>query len=579
MAAAEVGVEFDESQLRILNAPATERRVVVAGPGAGKTATSVALISAIDATAGIDDQILFLSFSRAAMTAAFDAFGDSDRSYNATISAMTLDSLAWQLTGATSGAGALTSADFDRIVRAAAAELAVAYDDQFDAVIHLVVDEAQDLSPARRLLLGAVIDRLPEESGITVFGDPLQSIYDFFDTPDQFAEQSWDALLEDLKTRSITTVLTLDGSYRARRRGPRKVATMAHALRRATETEQINLLDDLVSDLTRLELSEFAELTDSWQGTTALLTRTNAEVALLFDFLSRAGIQCTWRQSGHDQPTVAPWVAQLWSAVRGAPISAANFYAFAETALDVDPSWFRLLLHSTKSTKMIEWRAVARVCAKAEDPSDPWFKDRKTGVQISTIHQAKGLEFDNVAVAGWRTMLRPNDGRRPERELLFVAFSRARDRIVALDWDGAFTKSVFGTGLLVKPHPANEFPVEICLTPDHFQSDYQVGTELGQHTLAGSNSGAVVEFELLSGRGAEWPSYRCRLEGEPVGATTQAFGVSLAKAVRWQGRSTGWPSLGSVAMEGTEAAWSIGQETKFWLKPRPFGFSVVNRER
>lgn len=574
-------VDLDESQRRVLDAAPQARRIVVAGPGAGKTATSVALISEIEAaTLGAEDrQILFLSFSRAAVKAAFDAFGSVDGDYRATISAMTLDSLAWQLTEADPGTDALVSADFDRVVREATSQLEARYEGEFDDVVHVIVDEAQDLALDRRALLCAVIDRLPEDAGVTIFGDPLQSIYEFLEGLATHTRTSaWEDLLDDLRARSITTTLTLDGQYRARRRGPRKVTAVASKLRHAAGADQADLLDDLVSDLTHFNLTEFAGKARDWAGSTAVLVRTNAEVALVFDYLSRSGVRCGWRKSGMNRPIVAPWVAQLWSAIGGAPVSLENFRDFADSVNGVDTGWFRILHHSAGSGKTIDWRAIARVCGRAEDTSDPWFEDRGTAVQVLTIHQAKGLEFDNVAVVGARSILRPPADREPETELLFVALSRARDKVVVIDWEPPFTRTA-GSGRLYEPHPAHDVPVRICVTPDDLRSDDQIGTDAGQAALAERAHCTDLEFELLSSGGAEWPSYRCRVAGEVVGATTPQFGMSFARALRMQGPSGRWPSLGSVPLDGVESTWFLGVDAKFWLRPRPFGFSDVCRER
>jgi len=82
---------------------------------------------------------------------------------------------------------------------------------------------------------------------------------------------------------------------------------------------------------------------------------------------------------------------------------------------------------------------------------------------------------------------------------------------------------------------------------------------------------------LLASGGAEWPSYRCRVEGEAVGMTTREFGLALVDVLRMRGRTAGWPSLGNVPMDGVETLWAEGGDSlSFWLKPRPFGFSTVD---
>lgn len=575
-----MGIDFDDSQRHVLAGEVGARRVVVAGPGAGKTATSVALIRQIDAEHSLPggSQILFVSFSRAAVKAALEAFGDGSAEYRGTVSAMTLDSLAWQLTGADCRPDGPSASDFDDTVRLAVKQLESEYDGEFDEVIHLIVDEAQDLSRDRRDLLCAVIDRLPEDAGVTIFGDPLQAIYDFLDGDVKSAQSSWDALLKDLRKRSITETLTLDGEYRARRRGPRKVATAVPELRSTSKPRRADLLDEVVSDLTHLNLSEFADKVPTWPGRTAVLARTNAEVAFLFDKLSREGLSCTLNENRRRRRLVNPWVAQLWASAAGTPITRDDFQAFVEAHSDVDEGAFRLMLHATESGSSIRWRDVARLLARGDAEPGPWFQEARKPIEVSTIHQAKGLEFENVAVVGAASMLRPpHAGFEPETELLFVALSRARDRVVVLDWDAPFSKVSPSSGLLYEPHPVREVATTVCISPGHLRGDLQVGSAAGQQALAEYRPGQLLEFELLSSAGGEWPSYRCRLAGETVGATTSEFGIVLADVLRVGGRTNRWPSLGQVPMDGIETAWADrGDALSFWLKPRPFGFLAVN---
>jgi DNA helicase-2/ATP-dependent DNA helicase PcrA len=74
----------------------------------------------------------------------------------------------------------------------------------------------------------------------------------------------------------------------------------------------------------------------------------------------------------------------------------------------------------------------------AGDRSDG-FLDSNKGIQLSTIHAAKGLEFDAVFVIGLEEGMLPHGrvlktARDPagERRLCYVAMTRARDRLYML---------------------------------------------------------------------------------------------------------------------------------------------------
>jgi len=557
----------------------SDRRIVVAGPGAGKTATAVALVEdIISRTSGDQDddsQVLFVSFSRAAIAASISAFDSGLRGANEGVVAMTLDSLAWELTD-TTGNSFSDRIDFDQVVEAATDKVALDYDGELDNVVHLIVDEAQDVTRVRRMFLLALIDRLPEDAGLTIFGDPLQSIYEFLDASVLSGQPAWDSLLFGLQDRGVTSLLTLDNEYRARRRGPKKVSSTAREMRRASEAERLEMLDDLVTNLSHLNTAQFAHLGSSWAGPTAVLVRTNAEVVALFDELAKLGLPCRANHRDTRQITAAAWVTDLWNAVSGQSVSMAAFYEFASHRDDVDVGWFRLLLHATHSGSIVSWESIVRVLSIGLDRAQPWFARDASTTVVSTIHQAKGLQWDNVAVADVPALLRPVGKREPEGELLFVALSRARDKVVVLNWESAYYKTAPGSNFMYRPHPAFDYAIEVLVTPEDLRIDDMIGGGDGQSRLRSLVPGERIEFELLSS-GSGWPSYRCKVGGDVVGATTPEFGVKLSKVLR--GRcSGGWPQLGSVALDGVESRWSTTEGTRFWLQARPFGMAQVLRE-
>ncbi|MFE1591848.1 UvrD-helicase domain-containing protein [Nocardia sp. NPDC058705] len=571
-------MEFDEFQQRVISGDVDARRIVVAGPGAGKTATSVGLIQRLDSEIDTDsdDQIIFVSFSRAAVRAAFDAFASADDDYRSEVAAMTLDSLAWQITDTELSESGSAAPDFDGRIKAATRQLRDQYDGELDHVVHLIVDEAQDLSAVRRELLLTIIDALPATSGVTIFGDPLQSIYDFLDDEETTDSErsAWDALIEALAERSITEIFLLENNYRAQRKSARDVVCAERLLREADSTTRTALLDELVSDLTQMGLDELAPGARVWKGSTAVLARTNADVVWLFDALGRAGIPCTWLSPGRKR-SVAPWVAELWEFTSGKPFTRDIFNEFVSQNRPLSEGTFRDIVHATDAGSFIDWRSFARALSRGIDPVEPWFNvEGGDTVRVSTIHQSKGLEFDNVAVAGSSAMLRPMKGT-PENELLLVALSRGRQKVVVLNQQAPFTRRLPGGGFLYQPHPRTQKATAVAIEPHHLQSERPVGGEEGQKALRSRGHSEPLNFERLSTGGAEWPAYRCLLDGHAVGSTTEDFGRSLAQAIGKSGHTTGWPDLGSVPLEGAETCWNATEGTSFWIKPRPLGFATV----
>jgi hypothetical protein len=83
-----------------------------------------------------------------------------------------------------------------------------------------------------------------------------------------------------------------------------------------------------------------------------------------------------------------------------------------------------------------------------------------------------------------------------------------------------------------------------------------------------------MRFQLLRAGHADYPTYRCMIDGTAVGITSRAFGRDLVHAVK--GRSADdFPTLGSVMVEGVETRWSTSPGTRFWLSPRPLGVAQI----
>lgn len=561
----------DAEQAELLNADLRERRVVIAGPGSGKTTTGIHLV--IDAAHEFRDQekmVLYVSFSRAAMSVAFKEFERSSID-SIDVLAMTLDSLAWQITEQNPG-GSEQGPDFEQVVESATRKLRSEYEGEFDDVVHLIVDEAQDLSAPRRELLCSIIDRLPADAGISIFGDPLQSIYDFDNESERLGSTAWDLLLRELSERGIDKVYSLGNSHRALRRGPRLVAKASTELRNSSPAKREQILDELLSEFNTWDIDEFVRRSSSWKGSSAVLVRTNAEALWIFGELADRGVACNWREPGRLRPRISKWVGDLWRFSSGEPVTYAKFLEFAAARTDVSAAVFKLLLNECELDGALSWGAFTRLLPKASDPTSPWYVEDFGGFTVSTIHQSKGLEWDNVVVVRPDDLLVEVGERQPEEELLFVALSRARHRVICIDWLAPFAKRSKTSGLVYAPEIATGRLTNVGIVPSVIGAGILDG-DYGYEVLSSSVSNFRVEFDLLSSTYAEWPIYRCRVADHAVGVTTEEFGRSLARLLRRPGN--GWPALGSVRSDGVETEFSHHPELRYWLKPRPFGMAEV----
>ena len=212
-------IEWDDDQLRVIEADRSARLLVSAGPGMGKTAVACSRVAhLIEFDDVADTNVWLVSFTRSAIAELKGRIGDfaEDPSNVFAVKISTIDSQALKIRYGFSPeeveklfGGFETGID-------AAAELIDARIDDFRDIFgdleHLIVDEAQDITGGRARFLLKLIDLLPKECGITVFHDPAQAIYDYAAGEELFRFTDGLAALlgEDLQRRSLKKIYRTD---------------------------------------------------------------------------------------------------------------------------------------------------------------------------------------------------------------------------------------------------------------------------------------------------------------------------------------------------------------------------------
>ncbi|MFD0594026.1 UvrD-helicase domain-containing protein [Catellatospora coxensis] len=170
-------VALTAEQQEAVRQPADTRLLIIAAAGTGKTHTLVRRLEYLlehDLTA---DEILVLSFSRAAVgelaTRARASAGSSRF-----VVARTFDAWALDLLVHTRAAEDWHHRSFDERITAATDVIISGQADEYTArVRHVLLDEIQDLEGDRRELVKSLLTWL--DCGFTIVGDPAQAIYGF----------------------------------------------------------------------------------------------------------------------------------------------------------------------------------------------------------------------------------------------------------------------------------------------------------------------------------------------------------------------------------------------------------------
>lgn len=455
----------DVDQLAVIEAGAEERLLVVAGPGTGKTQVAAMRLVHLLRIGLQPAQILVLSFSRSAVATlskrlsgmALDEPGLIEELRH--IAIRTFDSWAFRMLRQSGvPASELLCGSHDANIARVARLLEhgdAALLERLAHIRHIVVDEFQDLPGVRSEMVAALLARLTagpgRKFGFTVLGDPAQAIFRFAarSKGQPVPADPW----ADLRQRVGQGIreVELTKNYRA----TVELSGMAASLRKILGSPDLDPEKKLTAMrrfLSRLpSSSEDARLGEEWlaqlpAGSVAILTRTNGEALQVWKMLlgrsaAAAPAPVALRLAG-STPNAPAWIAALLSRYRFPTITHEVFTrAYTKTACEIGPeacealalpalevAW-RRLVRASGASDMATLVDIEALRSRLDWPDS--FPDDHTvvgaAVFITTVHQAKGMEFDNVALLDQRER---RDAELPEDPLEaahvgFVAVTRA----------------------------------------------------------------------------------------------------------------------------------------------------------
>lgn len=317
-----------------------------------------------------------------------------------------------------------------------------------------VVDEYQDISPLQHKLLRLWLGNRRE---LCVVGDPAQTIY-------SFAGANADYLTGFASEFADARVIRVDGSYRS---SPPIIAAANELARHIPHAIQLDPLrvhtgrypqpDVATFDFDEAEAAGIAERIrrDLESGVApaevAILVRTNAQVGLLERALEAADVP--FRLAGGQPFFRRPEVRAVLAGLHAAVVSGQDAGPLFQTVSNVLRSRGWQQQRPSEAGPLREaWGAMdaimrladaapagttlAEFSEQLEARAAHQFELTIDAVTISTMHAAKGLEWDHVYVAGLREGLLPTAAAadepalvEEERRLFYVAITRARDRL------------------------------------------------------------------------------------------------------------------------------------------------------
>lgn len=550
-------VHLDPGQHDVASVSATARQVVIAGPGAGKTHVVSRLVENLVVEEGVDPVhgLLVLSFSNAAVYAV-DARLRAHGVPPAHV--RTVDSLAGRIVseGADDDVAGMT---FERrIIRATDLVREHEWPDA-DDLEHLVVDEVQDVVGVRADFLLALMSEMPEEAGVTLLGDPAQAIYDFQLEQEGESATTSAQLFERARAAGARTVV-LEGQYRAITRETRAAA----GLRGEGETvPHHHDIEDFWNEVVHAgDLAAAADLLRTKEGSTAFLTSTNGQALVVAQALRSAGLDVVVRRGMHQQ-MLAGWIARLFSQVDGASLTREEFgRLMREVSPEADAAARWRALKSLAGGRGRELDAVSLVSNLSSRYSvPPDLTDfQADDAVVSTIHRAKGLEFDNVVLVDFADGGREQSAEVAGRER-FVALTRARTMLARAEgpdthWIRTIPSASGSARRWIRggPQPWMTTSIEARAGDIDVES---MASEPSAHEFMSTATGLQVELVPSPTKSnLRVPIFDVTCSGTVIGSTTTDFGMDVAGRIgTLEGKRRGWPTLTGCMSRALSRFW------------------------
>ncbi|HPJ36576.1 MAG TPA: ATP-dependent helicase, partial [Spirochaetota bacterium] len=421
--------QLSPEQLGIVNDVKNRRVLVAAGPGSGKTRVLVHKVGAILATEDVKpEQFLMLTFSRSAVmefrSRLQELIGDVARY----VDIFTYHSFCFNIRGV-----APVEDEFDRVIETTIAEIDEGRLDvtRLKNKSILVIDEFQDLNSQEYRLIQKLIG-ISGELRVLAVGDDDQNIFGFRKASNEYMNRFVEEGAEkyELLTnfRSVSNIVQFSNRLRKNIRGRIKQGDL---VAKSNETGEIGIYNFRCSELIIPLIKRIVESGE--YSDTAILTPKNEDVSMIDACLIHEGIPAFQGSSEidfkiKDMEEISSFTDRLRDA---AP----------EREIPPDV-WMELRIGTEKTygeSKHLD-QALAIIDRFRDTYTHLFFREwinyilemhindftaSGRGITVSTIHRAKGREYDTVYLMVPDYKFTDDENMR----LLYVAVTRAKSNL------------------------------------------------------------------------------------------------------------------------------------------------------
>ena len=596
-------INLTKEQVEVVERPPESGTLVVAAAGTGKTEVLTSRINYLIDKAGLHAgrELLILSFSRSAVRAIADRVNGaaSGASYTR---AQTFDSFATALLAAVHPGGEWSDKEYEGRIRAAI--ISIENDPEARALLsetqHVLVDEIQDLVGIRRELVVEVIEA--SSGGFTLLGDPSQAIYDWQEN--QKGGNPSQPIVPWLDERLEFDILRLDQNFRALTDTTRKVLKVGPLISGSDTnvSEAAIAVRDIVDGLPHVASLEQAKLAfRNRNRTTAILCRTNGQALAVSSELHALGVDHRLQRRAADR-ALAPWIGRLVGGYANSGMSRRGFSARFEQVVeecdvpDEQEAWKLLKKMDVSLNDSLDLARLAERIRSGQVP-DQLAWTEPSNVIVSTIHRAKGLEFDSVFLTEPWDLPEDPEVALGELRVTYVGLTRARSNIAVLTPPKVYYKHFPSVDRWAKVGFQRWHRWGIEIRGDDVHSMHPGGgylvekgraEEVQGYLVQSVSPGDPVELKLHKASAVGLPRafYHVHHDGNVIGVTNEKFGSDLHSVITVNGKwEVRWPSgitglhietVDTVAGTSAASANAGLGPSGIWLRPRVVGMGAFD---
>lgn len=428
----------------IVHSDIDSKILVNAGPGTGKTYCAISrLIYILENKLVSPEKILMLCYSKSAVNVIRDrikqAITNGDLSLSANdICVATFDSFA----------GGYVYHILEQAPKSYKETIAL-YNEKMDGeyldrnnVEYLIIDELQDIVNERAKMVLNILKNI--ECGYLLLGDKCQAIYDFENGEDTSfcSEQFYNALETNL--HSDTQYYELIGNKRQSENLASISDEIREVLLNVNENEQCSWIKDAICKESIDEINlknlisnikvkqESSDVSCANQESIAILCRTNGEVLMVGSELSKKGVAHTIRIGDKKNEKISRVIADILWDYTEAKISLSEFkeryfYRISndeDAAVELYKSLFKIT--GTDEHEVLDLVSFKNELIQSKElPHE--VSTKRHDLIISTIHKAKGQEFDRVYIL--ENVNEQKNSTSMEARIQYVAVTRPKKHI------------------------------------------------------------------------------------------------------------------------------------------------------